>query len=367
MGRGSQHAPPQLTLRGYEDEAERRLPREVWDFLAGGSGTESMLASGRTALDRLRLRPRCLVDVSERDPGTTLLGARLAAPLGIAPMAYHRLAHPEGEVATARAAGETGTLLTVSMFASRSLEDIADAASGPLWLQLYWLKRWDIVERLAKRAEAAGYRALVLTVDAPSIARRPRDIRNGFSIPDGIRAVNVDPEVMAASHGGNAGESAVARHAREQFDASVTWADLGRLRELTSLPLILKGVLSAEDADLAVRHGVDGIIVSNHGGRQLDSAVDAVDVLPDIVDTVGGRCPVVLDGAVRSGTDIVKALCLGASAVFVGRPVLWGLTHSGGDGAASVLRLLTGELDETMALMGASGIRELNRSGVVRP
>ncbi|MEU6081620.1 alpha-hydroxy acid oxidase [Streptomyces sp. NPDC047108] len=356
-----------LTLHTYEAAAKERLPGPVWDFFAGGSGTESMLTAGREALDRLRLRPRCLVDVSRCDPRTDLLGAELAAPLGIAPMAYHQLAHPEGEVATARAAGDVGALLTVSMFASRTLEDIAAAASGPLWLQLYWLKRRDLMTELIRRAESAGYRALVLTVDAPRVAFRPRDAVNGFSIPPGIRAVNLSPEVMAASHGSRDGESAIARHSMEQFDASITWEDLAWLREVTSLPVVLKGVLTGEDAELAVKHGVSAVIVSNHGGRQLDFSRSAPECLPEIVDAVNGRCPVVLDGAIRHGADIVKALCLGADAVMTGRPALWGLAHSGAEGVAGVLRLLIDGLEEAMALMGAPTVADFGRTGVSYP
>ncbi|MBA0052644.1 alpha-hydroxy-acid oxidizing protein [Streptomyces sp. AJS327] len=354
-----------LTLREYEDAARERLPAPVWDFLAGGSGTESMLHTPRAALDRLQLVPRCLVDVSATDPGVTLFGDRLAAPLAVAPMAYHQLAHAEGEVATARAAGECQLPLVVSVFASRTLEDVAAAATGPLWLQLYWLRRREVLEDLVRRAEAAGYRALVLTVDAPRVARRPRDARNGFALPDGIRAANVDPSVMAASHRGNSGDSAIARHSREQFDATISWRDLEWLRERTSLPLVLKGVLAAADAELAVKHGVDAVVVSNHGGRQLDFARPAVEALPEITDAVSKRCRVLVDGSIRHGADIVKCLCLGADAVLVGRPVLWGLAHSGSAGAAAVLRILTEELEETMALMGAPDIRDLNSSGMV--
>ncbi|MET7900589.1 alpha-hydroxy acid oxidase [Streptomyces sp. NPDC005355] len=354
----------QFSLHDYERAARARLPADVWDFLAGGSGTESMLMANRTALDRLRLRPRCLVDVSHVDTTTTLLGAPLSAPIGIAPMAYHQLAHPEGEVAAARAAGETGSLLTVSMFASRTLKDIAQAATGPLWLQLYWLRRRDALLDLVQRAEDAGFQALVLTVDAPRVARRPRDARNGFAVPDGIRAVNLDPEIMSASHTRRTGDSAVARHSREQFDASITWSDLAWLTERTSLPLVLKGILTAEDARLAVRYGAAALVVSNHGGRQLDFTQPAITALPEIADAVGDRAQVLVDGSIRYGADVVKALCLGATAVLVGRPLMWGLAHAGAEGAAAVLRHLAEETEETMALMGAPAVRQLRRAAV---
>lgn len=355
-----------LSLADYEAAAKVALSAPVWDFLAGASGTESMPIAARAALDRWRLRPRCLVDVSKPDPRTTLLGSPLAAPLAIAPMAYHQLAHPEGEVATARAAGEVGALFTVSMFASRTLEDIAAATTAPLWLQLYWLRDREQLVELVGRAEAAGYRALVLTVDAPRVARRYRDIRNGFTVPEGISAVNVAPALMAASHQRQAGGSAIAQHSREQFDSTITWADLAWLRERSSLPLVLKGVLTAEDAVLAAEHGVQAIVVSNHGGRQLDFAVPAADALPEISDALDGRCRIIFDGAVRYGADIARALCLGADAVMVGRPVLWGLTHSGSAGAAAVLRLLMDEFDEVMALMGLPEVRDFGPAGVLR-
>ncbi|WP_418958898.1 alpha-hydroxy acid oxidase [Streptomyces tritici] len=359
-----------LALHAYEAAAKERLPGPVWDFFAGGSGTESMLTAGRKALDRMQLRPRCLVDVSHCDPRTRLLGSDLAAPLAVAPMAYHRLAHPEGEVATARAAGEAGVLLTVSMFASRTLEVIAAAASGPLWLQLYWLRNRAVMRDLIHRAEAAGYRALVLTVDAPRVATRPRDARNGWAIPPDIRAVNLPEETMSASHGSRAGESAIARHSRDQFDSSITWADLAWLRETTSLPLVLKGVLTAEDAELAVKHGVSALIVSNHGGRQLDFARSAPECLTEIVEAVkaaDAECQVVLDGAIRHGADIAKALCLGADAVMTGRPALWGLAHSGTEGVTAVLRHLMDEFEEVMALMGAPTPTDFPRTGVTQP
>lgn len=356
----------ELTLYDYETAARERLPRPVWDFLAGGSGTESMLSTSREALDRIRLRPRCLVDVSACTTNTSLLGAPLAAPLGVAPMAYHQLVHAEGELATARAAGAAGVLLTVSIFASRTLEEIAAVATGPLWLQLYWLKQREPMLDLIRRAEQAGYRALVLTVDAPRVAYRPRDARNGFAVPAGIRAVNIDSTVMATAHTGTSGESAIARHSREQFDSSITWADLAWLREHTTLPLVLKGVLTAEDAELAVKYGVDALVISNHGGRQLDFAVPAADALPEIADTVAGNCQLILDGAIRHGADIAKALCLGADAVFVGRPALWGLAHSGSAGATDVLQTLIREFEEVMALMGVADVHHFHASGITR-
>ncbi|GFJ76514.1 hypothetical protein Phou_006940 [Phytohabitans houttuyneae] len=274
-----------LTVAEYEVAARDRLPAGIWDYISGGSGQERTLAANREAFGRLALRPRVLVDVSRPDLSTTLLGAPLRVPIGVAPVAYHQLAHPDGEVATARAA----PFLVVSVFASRTLEEIAAAADGPLWLQLYWFRRREVVTRLVRRAEAAGYRALVLTLDTPRVGRRLRDVRRGFAIPAGIVAANVETAVMARTHVAVDGESALARHSREQFDPSLGPADLAWLCGQTELPVLVKGVLTAEDAELALAHGAAGVVVSNHGGRQLDGAVASVDALAEVAAAVGGR------------------------------------------------------------------------------
>lgn len=359
--------PAPLTADEYEAAARSVLPAGVWDYLAGGSGAELTLAANRATFNRLAFRPRMLVDVSRCERGLELLGARLAAPIGVAPMAYQRLAHPDGEVATARAAGATGLLVVVSPFASRTIEEIAASAGGPLWLQLYWLRQRGAIVDLIERAEAAGYRAIVLTVDTPVLGRRLRDMRNGFALPPGVVAANVDPSVMAGTHLARAGESAMARHAGERHDPTLSWRDLAWLRERTRLPLVLKGVLTAEDAGLAVAHGADAVVVSNHGGRQLDGAVASLEALPEVVEAVAGRFPVLLDGGVRSGADVVKALALGARAVLVGRPVLWGLVTGGAAGAQAVLELLIAELDQVLALCGRPRLTDLDPTVVTRP
>ena len=353
-----------LQVEEYAAAARALLAEDVWGFIEGGSGAEATLAANRAAYERVLLRPRVLVDVSRCATGITLLGAPMAMPVGIAPMAYHRLVHPDGELATAAAAGEAGVLLVVSMFSSATIEEVAAAAAGPLWMQVYWLRRRDVVADVVGRAEAAGIGALVLTVDAPRVARRLRDARAGFALPPHARAGNVDPAVMATSHGAEAGSSAVQRHSLEQFDPSITWADLPWLRERTALPLVLKGILTAEDARRSVDAGVDAIVVSNHGGRQLDGAVPSLDALPEVVAAVPDSVPVLVDGGVRSGTDVFRALALGARAVLVGRPVLWGLAHSGAAGAAAVLRLLRDELEECMALAGRPALADIDASAV---
>ncbi len=342
--------------------AAARLTPDVWDYLRGGSGAESTLAANRTAFGRFALRPRCLVDVSHPDPSTVLLGTRLATPIGVAPMAYHRLVHPEGEVAVARAAGDAGALFVVSIFASRLLEEIAAAATGPLWLQLYWLRRRDLLVDLIARAQAAGFGAIVLTVDTPQVGRRLRDVRRGFVIPPEVSAVNLDPAVMAGSYRRQAGVSAVEQNSRDQFDASLSWSDLAWLQENSPLPVVVKGVLTGEDAARMADLGVAAVVVSNHGGRQLDGAVASLDALPEVVAAVAGRAPVLLDGGVRGGTDVLKALALGASGVLVGRPVLWGLACDGTAGAGRVLDLLATELTDAMVLAGRPTLADVDGS-----
>jgi 4-hydroxymandelate oxidase len=357
-----------LRVDDYAELAQSSLTDDVWGYVQGGSGAEWTLAANRAAYQRVVLRPRVLVDVADCDPATTLLGAPLAVPIGIAPMAYHELAHPDGELATAAAAGEAGSLFVASIFASRTIEEIGKAATGPVWLQLYWLRQRHVLVDLAQRAHSAGFGALVLTVDAPRVGRRLRDARNSFTVPGHIRAVNLDALVMATSHEHDAGSSAIERHAREQFDPTVTWADLAWLRDRTTLPLVLKGILTAEDAQRAVDAGVDAIVVSNHGGRQLDCAIPSLDALPDVVCAVADQVPVLLDSGVRSGTDVFKALALGAAMVLIGRPVLWGLACSGAVGVGAVLRLLRDELEDCMALAGRPTIAAIDASAVqVRP
>ncbi|MBL1092307.1 MULTISPECIES: alpha-hydroxy acid oxidase [Streptomyces] len=360
-GTDADPAPRPLTVGAYAALAEDRLPPATWHYIQGGAGTESTVRANRAAYRRLRLRPRVLADVSRCDLSTTVLGDAVGAPLGIAPMAYHQLACDEGEVATVRAAGAPGLRIptVVSIFASRTFEDLAAQATGPLWLQLYWLHRRDVLRTVVRRAEAAGFRALVLTVDTPRLGRRLRELRHGFHLPPGIVARNLDGEVTGFLHDRQDGSSALARHADAFIDPSLSWSDLDRLREQTRLPLLLKGVLTAEDAARAAGLGIDGIVVSNHGGRQLDGAVATLDALPEVVAAVDGRCPVFLDGGIRHGTDVLKALALGARAVFVGRPVLWGLAAGGEAGARGVLTLLRDELEDAMALAGRPSLAAL--------
>jgi 4-hydroxymandelate oxidase len=353
-----------LCVEDYEPLARAKVRADYWDYVAGGSGEERTLGANRAAFDRVALRPRVLVDVSTCETSTTLLGSPLTGPIGIAPTAYHRMMHPEGEIATARAAAAAGVLYIPSFFASQPLEDIAAVGPGPRWLQLYWLRDRELFGSIVDRATAAGYRAMVLTVDAPVIAARRRDQRNGLALGPEIRIANLDAEFNAAARRSLPGRSAVAQHALEALDPSITWADLAWLRERTPLPVVLKGILTAEDAVLAVEHGAAAIVVSNHGGRQLDNAVASLDALPEVVDAVAGRIPVLFDGGIRSGSDALVALALGADAVLVGRPVLWALAAGGSDAVAHLLDLLRAELAQAMALAGRPTLTTIDRSAV---
>lgn len=332
----------------YEALAQAKMNPAFWDFYRGGSDDEVTLRANRTAFERIRLRPRVLVDVSvgALDIRTTVLDTPVNMPILVAPTGLHSLAHPEGECATAQGAGMADTLMVASTTATRSIEEIERAASGPLWFQLYVYPSLQVAEKLVHRAEAAGYRAIVLTVDLPYLGNRERDRHNNVTIP---------PEPFYEANFVDVEE-------KGRPWVPLTWESLSWLRSITSLPILVKGILTAEDAVLAVEHGVAGIIVSNHGGRQLDTALASIDALPEIVEAVTGRCEVYLDGGIRRGTDILKALALGARAVLVGRPILWGLAVNGAQGVFQVLEILRKELELSMALAGRPTLDSIDRT-----
>ena len=352
-------------LLELEDLARAKVPRPSFDYIAGGAEDEVSLRRNREAFTKWALRPRVLVDVSRRDTSTSVLGQRVSMPILVAPTAFHGLVHPEGEVATARGAAAAGTLMVVSAIATRELEEVAKAVAGPCWFQLYVWRDREVTAQLVKRAARAGYGAICLTVDTPLLGRREKDERNAFTLPPGLSIANVRPAGLDGVPASERG-SAFAKYVAELLDPAVTWKDIAWLRSLTSLPIVLKGIMTAEDATLAVEHGVDGIIVSNHGGRQLDSTVGTLDALPDIVAAVQGRVEVFMDGGVRRGTDVLKALALGAKAVLIGRSALWGLALGGADGVRRVLEHLRGELELAMALTGRAALAQVDRSLVQR-
>jgi (S)-3,5-dihydroxyphenylglycine transaminase len=338
-----------LTLADYAESAHRILEPGVWDFVTGGAGDERTLAANSAAFDRVPLLPRVLSGVVQPALTTRIFGRAWAAPLAVAPLAYHTLVHSDGEVATAAAAGAAGVPFVVSTFAGRTFEDIATAATAPLWLQLYCFRDRGVTRGLVERAAQAGFEALVLTVDAPRLGRRLRDVRNGFRLPPGVEPAN-----LAGSGFASPGE-----HAREAFDPALDWTVVEWLRSVSPLPVLLKGILTASDARRAAEAGADGIVVSNHGGRQLDGVPATLDVLPEIAAEVSGRCTVLLDGGVRRGGDVLAALALGADAVLLGRPILHGLAAAGRDGVADVLGIVTEELADAMTLSGCPTVADV--------
>jgi len=331
-----------MTIEDYEPIARERLPTEVFDFVSGGAGDEWTLRENARAFERWTLRPRVLRGVIEPDTSTEVLGVPLSMPVLIAPWAYQRMIHPDGELATARAAARAGTLMVVSTPAERHLEAIAATSDAPRWFQLYVLRDRRASERMLDRAVDAGYGAVVFTVDLPVGGLRYRDARNGFEIPEDMRA-----------RGGD-------------YDPFLTWDDVAWIKGHTGLPVLVKGILHPDDVPLALDAGADGIVVSNHGGRQLDATPASVDALPEVVRAAAGRIPVLMDGGVRRGTDVLKAIALGAAAVLVGKAAAWGLAVDGEDGVARVLEILRDELENAMVLAGCHTVTDINAELVAR-
>ena len=340
------------------EAARERLDHDVYEYYARGAEDEITLRGNRSAFSEIHFRPRVLVDVTRVDTACMLLGTELPSPVVLAPTAFQKLCHPEGERATARAAGRDGHLMVASTLATTSIEDIAAVGGAPLWLQLYVFRDRSLTEDLVRRAAEAGCRAICLTVDVPVQGNREHDVRNRFSLEGRGEMANFTghlqsdlPEVSD--------DSGLNAFIRAQFDASLTWEAVEWLKEIADLPVVVKGIQHPEDGELAVAAGADAVVVSNHGGRQLDGAEPTVKVLPDVVAAVRGRIPVLLDGGIRRGSDVAKALCLGADAVLIGRPYLWGLTLGGSEGVAHILGVLDEELRRAMALLGCTNLAEL--------
>ncbi len=346
------------SVMDFEPRARERMTRNAWEYISGGAGDEISLRWNREAYDKIRLRTRVLVDVSKLNTKTHLFGQELAYPILLAPTAYHKLVHPDGEVETARGAGAGGATMVVSSFANTAIEDIARVAKEPLWFQLYVQPDRGFTRSMIERAEAVGCRAICVTVDTPLAGARNREERAGFALPKGLELPHLKGLTNAA-HPPREGEifSAI-------LDPTLTWKDIEWLKSFAKVPVLLKGVQSADDAEQAARLGVSGIIVSNHGARNLDTVPATIDALPSVVEKVAGRMPVLVDGGIRRGTDVLKALALGASAVLIGRPYLYALGVAGAPGVTRTLSILRKEFEIAMALTGRRSIAEIDK-GVI--
>ena len=349
-----------VNVADYEELARAALDEGSFGYFAGGAGDEHTLRHNVDAFDRWRLRPRVLVDVGSVTTATTVLGEEVSMPVLASPVAHQRMAHPEGELAVARGAAAAGTIMCIPTFAMATPAEVAaEAPDAPRWYQLYWHPDREVTRSILDQAREAGCTAIVFTVDLPKLGRRERDLRTGFTL---------DPDYRMGVYGSEFGDlgTLTPAVAAELVDPSLTWRDLEWLQETAQLPVIVKGILTAEDAELAVSHGSAAVIVSNHGGRQLDRALASLEALPEIVEAVGDRAEVLMDGGIRRGSDIAIALALGARAVCVGRPVVWGLAADGEQGVRHVLELLRAELELALALLGCASPEELGRSHVAR-
>lgn len=352
--------PDVVAVADYESLARERMDEAAWAWLEGGAADETSLRANRLAFDRLRLLPRVLADMDGAHTRLELFGETYEHPVFLAPVAFQQLAHPEGELATVQAASAMRAGMVVSTQAGVALEALAREAGSPLWFQLYIQPDREFTVALVRRAEAAGYRALVVTVDAPVSGVRNREQRSGFALPAGVAAVNLQGMRSLPPQTVRAGDSPLL--ASPLVASAPTWEDLAWLRSSTRLPILLKGILAPDDARRALDEGMAGVIVSNHGGRVLDTVPASIEALPDIAGAVGGRMPLLLDGGIRRGTDILKALALGASAVLVGRPLMHGLAAAGALGVAHVLHILRTELEMAMVLCGRKSLAEIDAS-----
>ncbi|XP_034102246.1 uncharacterized protein LOC117566807 [Drosophila albomicans] len=347
-----------VCVEDFEQQADRKLEKSAKDYYKSGAGDQFTLGLNREAFKRLRLRPRCLRDVSQLDISTTILGHQQKWPLGIAPTAMQKMAHPDGEIGNARAAGKAGSIFILSTLSTTSLEDLsAGAPDTTKWFQLYIYKDRSLTEKVVRRAEKANFKALVLTIDAPIFGHRRNDVRNKFSLPSHLCLANFQGE--QANGVITEGGSGINEYVASQFDASITWKDIAWLKQLTHLPIVVKGVLTAEDAVLAREFGCAGIIVSNHGARQIDTVPASIEALPEIVRAVGEDLVVMLDGGIMQGNDIFKALALGAKTVFIGRPAVYGLAYNGQKGVEQLLGVLRKDFEITMALTGCQTLADI--------
>ncbi|XP_023953948.2 2-Hydroxyacid oxidase 1-like [Bicyclus anynana] len=352
-----------ISVKELEDAALASLPKAIREYYKSGAAEEYTLAENRRAFQRLRIRPKCLVGWTYCDLSTTVLGEKVTMPVGISPTAMQRMAHPDGETVNVKAAEAEGVIYILSIISTSSLEEVAQAAPNAIkWLQLYIYKDREMTRKFVSRAEQAGYKALVLTVDTPVFATRRSDVRNNFALPSHLRLANFNlpPKKDSVKGGG------LATYMTNTFDKSLTWEGIRWLKSITKLPIVAKGILRGDDAVKAVEAGCAGILVSNHGARQLDGVPATIEVLPEIVDAVKNyNVEVYMDGGVTLGTDVYKALALGAKMVFVGRPALWGLTVGGKEGVQRMLNLLRDEFEYTLQIAGTPTVADIKKDMVL--
>ncbi len=346
-----------INIFEFEALAKERLPKEEYDYIAGGATDEISVDRNRRAFESWALRPRVLHDVHALDLSTTVLGTKVSLPILIAPCGGHKRAHPEGELATYRAAANVGTILAMSANANTTFEEVAASASGHLWLQLYLFRERELTKEWLLRAKKAGYEAICVTLDSQWASKRERNIRNDYRSRRGANFPKVS---------GPADDAPRSRRAGEGADPAVTWKDLDWIKSETDLPVIAKGIMTREDVELCARVGIDAVIVSNHGGRHLDNTLATIEVLPEAVEAAAGKLEVYLDGGIRRGADVVKALALGAKAVFIGRPLFWGLAVDGERGVVRVFEILREEMEITMAKCGRPTVASIDSTTIVK-
>jgi isopentenyl diphosphate isomerase/L-lactate dehydrogenase-like FMN-dependent dehydrogenase len=351
-----------INLSDFEALARERLSPLAWEYYEGGAEDEYTVADNVAAYRRIKLRPRMLMDIAERDLTTSVLGLPISLPVVLAPTSHQSMAHPDAEKATLRAAMAAGTIATLGTGNHYAVEEVvAEAPGHPFWFQMYCYENRDVTERIIRRAEAAGARALVVTVDATFAPRRERHIRTNFRLPPEVElrnmiGIGLQDHLLRAENGG-----------MDAFLASLrpmllTWDEIDWMRRTTDTPIVLKGIMTAEDALLAAEHGVNAIVVSNHGGRQVDGTLATIEALPEIAEAAGDKLEILMDGGIRRGTDVLKALALGARAVLIGRPYLWGLAADGEAGVRQVIELLRAEIWSAMAQCGQADVKQINRS-----
>ncbi|KAL5731738.1 (S)-2-hydroxy-acid oxidase [Ranunculus cassubicifolius] len=350
-------------IEEYEPLAKQRLPKYAFDYYASGAEDQWTLRENRNAFARIQFRPRILIDVSTIDINTTVLGYKISMPIMVAPTAFQKMAHPEGEYATARAAASANTAMVLSSWSTSSVEEVASTGPGLRFFQLYVYKDRNVVAQLVRRAERAGFKAIALTVDTPRLGRREADIKNRFNLPPHLTLKNF--EGLDLGKMDKANDSGLASYVAGQIDRTLEWKDVQWLQTITKMPILVKGVMTAEDARLSIQYGAQGIIVSNHGARQLDYVPATISCLEEVVKATQGRIPVFLDGGVRRGTDVFKALALGASGVFIGRPIVFSLAVQGEAGVRNVLQMIRDEFELTMALAGCRSLKEITRNHIV--